>query len=134
MGTRHWPEDADEAVEELQELLSETRDIARVQTTANTKLRKKLGEVEKERDELKAHCERQHLALLSAIHSLHGGDTKADVRDVYDSVPHQNLAEIKAQAIEEATEALTQWSCMNTFAVTVDDIYEYTDKLREQSK
>lgn len=40
------------------------------------------------------------------------------------------LNEIKAQAIEEVLEQCNPWSCMGTYAITVDDLCEYANKLR----
>ena len=84
----------------------------------------------KERDELKAHCERQHLALLNAIHSLPGGVTKADVRDVYDSVPHQSLAEHDYMVIDKAIDKLSKYI---GYGATLS-LQNYRDELIEQSK
>jgi FtsZ-binding cell division protein ZapB len=69
-------------------------------------------EADRERDELKAHCERLKSTLIDC-HNAH--DTfyieQPDTCKVIDSTPAQSLAEIKAQAIEEAIEDYRKEYC-----------------------
>ena len=95
-----------------------------------------IADLIKERDELKAHCD--YLAnVLSDIeidddipHYIQELCLKAMTK-----TPQQSLAEIKAQAIEEAvTYNQILYARINDYICLSPKLLKYADKLKEQSK
>jgi hypothetical protein len=90
----------------------------------------------KERDELKAHCERLRNCLMkaSAMDADRIGFEKC-LGKTLASTPQQSLAEHDAKVIEYAIEVLPQWfneDCEHV--VKVDDLLNYANQLRKQAK
>ena len=84
-------------------------------------------------DALKAQVNCLREAALDAIFSMVGGEAKAKLRDAYDAIPEQCLAEVKAKAIEEAllnTEAIG--SNGHDYDYDGAELQKYADMLRGQ--
>ena len=86
--------------------------------------------LERENAELKAQVEQLRLAALKAISFMSGGEAKADLRDAYDSAPDQCLAEVKAQAVDDA---LQTWRLCSDNNLRVN-LQFYAHQLRQQAK
>lgn len=81
-------------------------------------------------DALKAQVNCLRKAALDAISFMSGGEAKANLRDAYDMTPEQCLAEVKAQAIEDAILRADDGSgwCYK------GDLSRFAKTLREQAK
>jgi hypothetical protein len=90
----------------------------------------------KELDELKAHCEKLRNCLMKA--SAMDADRigfEMCLGKTLASTPQQSLAEIKAQAIEEAINEIGFIECAGKIpAIDLFDLREYVNQLREQAK
>lgn len=98
-----------------------------------------MGNLNKENDELKAHCERLRETLDEAIcllvTALHEPDqiTHDDIgcyRDAERAVPEQSLNELKAQAIEEVVKECMSSSDDVMVEVKATQLMCYANKLR----
>jgi|TARA_R110000787_G_scaffold194120_1_gene305674 hypothetical protein len=64
--------------------------------TDNSKV---IDQLQKQNAEQAARIERLEKAVLIAIHALPGGESKSDVRDIYDETPAQSLAARDAEVV-----------------------------------
>jgi two-component SAPR family response regulator len=86
-----------------------------------------ITQLQKERDELKAHCD-----FLKECCYMIGNGIKVETSEV-NRTPQQSLAEIKAQAIDEAIDEIGFIECAGKIpAIDLFDLKEYVSQLREQ--